>query len=88
MWQKIEQKITKLAQGPSLLESRVVDNVPKLMLNKDITRATHCICKISFLNFLCFWVFLLAKVVMKKVLSNPFVTYNNPKSFNFLKQDC
>jgi hypothetical protein len=48
MWQKIEQKITKLAQGPSLLESRVVDNVPVLMLNIDITKAAHCIYKLSF----------------------------------------
>jgi hypothetical protein len=59
-----------------------------LMLNKDITRATHCICKISFSQLFVFLGFLLAKVVMKEVLSNPFVTSNIPKSFNFLKQAC
>jgi hypothetical protein len=61
MWQKIEQKITKLTQGLSLLESRVVDNVPALMLNIDITRAAHCICKLSFSQLSVFLGFFISK---------------------------
>lgn len=86
MWQRIEQNVTNQAQGPLLFESRVVDNVQVSMLNRDITRATHCISKILFSQLFVFSGFFTCKSSDARGVIKSLCYFQIPKFFKFLKQ--